>query len=68
MLPILSVNVHLNLAHGRTRVQQIEGEPNGIRSNTEEGAERCGVFRRLPDHGATLDLPRPAEVTALSGP
>jgi hypothetical protein len=68
MLPILSVNVHLNLAHGRTRVQQIEGEPNEIRSNTEEGAERCGVFRRLPDHGATLDLPRPAEVTALSGP
>src|SRR5829696_1386120 len=36
MLPILSVNVHLDLAHGRTRVQQIEDEPNGIRLNTEE--------------------------------
>jgi hypothetical protein len=57
MLPILSVNVYLNLAHGRTRVQRIEGELNGIRYKAEEKAELCGAFRRLPDQGATLDLP-----------
>ncbi len=57
MLPILSVNVYLDLANGRTRVQRIEGELNKYRYKTEEKAELCRAFRRLPDQDAKLDLP-----------